>query len=101
MKTKKTRPATKTYTVRHGVELCLTFEEFGLERFTGLGWIKANDPLEAKLLDGEDGEYACWDATVYFVKDGLRISGMSQPSGGGYGVVILVPQDKILKIETY
>lgn len=89
--------ATKTYTVKHLVNLDLLLTESGF----ALASIIGTDPEEAELISTDDGEYACWDAGVETTKTGFRIVGSDGPGGGTRGVTVelLVPYQLVRKME--
>lgn len=98
----KTR-TTKTYTVKHPVDIVLAigdWEDNGnsdLSLFT----ISSTDPTENDLIGDEDGEYVPWDAGVEFINSGLTISGNDAPSGGyEFNIVLVIPQSKIRSIKS-
>lgn len=89
----------KQYTIQHPVDLTLgafTWTTGG--RFFTMYDIVSTDTAENVLLDGDTGEYPCWDSDVQFVEGGLRIEGAEGPGGYSkidsdeFGTTLFIPQ---------
>jgi hypothetical protein len=62
--------------------------------------ITSEDAEENKLIGEDDSPFACWDADVLFVEDGLRIVGSDGPGGGAHATVeLFVPSALIRALE--
>lgn len=90
---------TKTYTMQGKVDLTISMNYFGLSLDNVVA--TGADELAIYGATGEDGEYACWDASAEFKEDGsIVLSGSDGPSGGTHtvNIVLVVPFNKIGKV---
>ena len=85
----------KKYTVKHPVRIYLDILD---NDCLFMSWIRSENDKEDWALS-IDGEYACWDAVVKFVDEGVRIIGEDAPGGGSQPVEIFVPQLLVRTIE--
>lgn len=90
---------TKTYAVQHPIDLEVGIDEEGN---WSLMFLRASNPVEAALIDADDGEYACWDASVIAKNDGFEIAGADGPGGGHHAFIRLtVPLSCVRSIKSW
>lgn len=99
---KKSTRNLKIYTVKHGVELTVGFDDGEILLYG----IEPSDAEEKRLLQGDSGEngkYTCWDAVALVTEDEWIFNGWDGPGGGRNRVHLTVPKSLITKInfETY
>ena len=99
----------QTYVVQHPVKIALAAWDGENEGEVAWGLYSLDFSNEAEDLavngpNGDDGEYACWDASVQFVNNGLEITGADGPCGGSaFGGVsrrLIIAQHLITEITT-
>ena len=97
-KAAKGRPL-KSYTVKHNVRLMVIANGGQLS----MGHIESSDSDENALLDGDEGEFGCWDSDITILRDCWWIEGADGPSGGRNSVRLIVPTDLIrfVKFDEY
>ncbi len=99
---KRTIPAlpVQSYTLTGKCDVELMMFDYGLAVYSVVPKL-LKDQMMINGESGDDGEYACWDASATFEEDGsIRIEGSDGPCGGTRTVqrVLVIPFEYVGKI---